>query len=69
MPAIDFSAIATRDMSHSLVRRANNWPGNNPGVMVVFVIVFVVAVGLLALFISKKLAARKERRERLAAHK
>lgn len=67
MPAIDFSLIA-RD-SFALAKRDASWPGQNAGVMVVFCIVFVVVVGLLSLFISKKLAARRERKERLAAHK
>ena len=68
MPAIDISAVVPRDASHTLTKR-NNWAGENPGVMVVFCIVFVVAAGLISLFIYRKSIARKESRERLAAHK
>lgn len=42
-----------------------SWPQREAGVMVVFCIVFVVAVGLITLFIHKKLVARKEMK---AAH-
>ena len=68
MPAIDFSLVS-RDALPLAKRGVASWPGQNAGVMVVFCIVFVVGVGLLALFISKKLTARRERRERLNAHK
>ena len=56
MPAIQLTA---RD---ALVRRDTGWPAKNPGPMVVFCIVFVVGAGLLALFINKKLVARKARK-------
>lgn len=70
MPALDFSQILPRESSRMLQRRGvAAWPGQNAGVMVVFCIVFVVAVVLLGLLISKKLAARRERRERMNAHK
>ena len=63
MPVTDTTALAAR----GILEKRNNWAGNNPGVVVVFAIVFVVAVGLLYLFISKKLAARREAKERHAA--
>jgi hypothetical protein len=56
MPAVN-TAIVARDAFSHIAKR--NWAGQEAGVIVVFCIVFVVAVGLLALFISKKLAARK----------
>jgi hypothetical protein len=59
MPAISLPVVA-RDMAH--IAKRSNWAGENAGVMVVFCIVFVVAVGLIALFISKKVQARKEKR-------
>lgn len=59
MPAISLPVVA-RDMAH--IAKRSNWAGQNAGVMVVFCIVFVVAVGLIALFISKKVQARKEKR-------
>jgi hypothetical protein len=57
MPAIN-SAIVARDTISQITKRSN-WAGHEAGVIVVFCIVFVVAVGLAGLFISKKLAARK----------
>ncbi|KAK5987420.1 hypothetical protein PT974_11547 [Cladobotryum mycophilum] len=58
MAAVNYLAI--RDVAmHALVKREKSWPAKNPGVMVVFCVVFVVAVGLLGVFISKKLSARK----------
>ena len=60
MAAISLPIVA-RDSFSQLARRSN-WAGENAGVMVVFCIVFVVAVSLISLFIYKKLKARKDRR-------
>ena len=60
MPAISLPVVA-RD-SFAQIAKRSNWAGQNAGVMVVFCIVFVVAVGLIFLFIHKKLQARKERK-------
>jgi hypothetical protein len=54
--------IAARDAISQIAKRSSNWPAENVGVMVVFCITFVVAVGLIALFSYKKIQARKERR-------
>ncbi len=59
MAAISLPVVA-RDSFSQLARRSN-WAGENAGVMVVFCIVFVVAVALIFLFIYKKLKARKEK--------
>ncbi|KAM0809104.1 hypothetical protein AB5N19_09447 [Seiridium cardinale] len=60
MPAIN-TAIVARDSFSSIAKR-QNWAAKEAGVVVVFCIVFVVAVGLIGLFIHKKLAARKARK-------
>jgi hypothetical protein len=60
MPAISTTIVARDAMSH-LAKR--NWAAQEAGVMVVFCIVGVVAIGLIALFIHKKVKARKERRQ------
>lgn len=60
MPAIN-TAIVARDAFSTIAKR-ESWPAREAGVMVVFCIVFVVAVGLIGLFIHKKLAARKARK-------
>jgi hypothetical protein len=60
MPAISLPVVA-RDTMFQIAKRSN-WAGENAGVMVVFCIVFVVAVGLIFLFIFKKMQARKEKR-------
>ncbi|KAJ4212151.1 hypothetical protein FSOLCH5_012484 [Fusarium solani] len=53
-------SLITRDeVVNQLVKREKNWAAREPGVMVVFCIVGVVAIGLISLFIHKKLAARK----------
>jgi len=56
MPAIN--SLVVRDQFAQIAKR-ENWAQQEAGVVVVFAIVFVVACGLLALFIHKKLAARK----------
>ncbi len=57
MAAIDTTALLARDVA-SIAKRSN-WAGKEAGVIVVFCIVFVVGVGLIALWIHKLLAARK----------
>jgi hypothetical protein len=49
----------------ALARRGTNWPHKNAGVMVVFVIAFLVAVTLMTLFVRKKLIARRLRQEEI----
>jgi hypothetical protein len=57
MPAIN--SIVARNQFSQLLKREENWAQQEAGVVVVFCIVFIVAVGLIALWIHKKLAARK----------
>ncbi|KAL3952981.1 hypothetical protein ACCO45_012924 [Purpureocillium lilacinum] len=45
-----------------LAKREKNWAAQNVGVMVVFCIVFVVAVGVISIFVHKALQRRKERK-------
>ncbi|UNI24689.1 hypothetical protein JDV02_010419 [Purpureocillium takamizusanense] len=56
MPAID-TALAGPQTLHLLTKR--NWASQEAGVIVVFCIVFVVAVGLISLWIHKFLKKRK----------
>ncbi|KKF97084.1 hypothetical protein CFIMG_005873RA [Ceratocystis fimbriata CBS 114723] len=60
MPAIN-SVVAREAVSH-LVKRRKNWAHRQPGVILVFCIVFIIGVGLLSLFVHRKLKARKERK-------
>jgi hypothetical protein len=52
--------LQVRDAVNQLAKR--NWAGQEAGVIVVFCIVFVVAVGLSFLCVSKYLARRKAAR-------
>ena len=67
--AFEMAAISTlqtlqlRDTAHQLAKR--NWAGQEAGVIVVFCIVFVVAVGLLYLCVSKYLSGRKAARPQM----
>ncbi|KAI1814020.1 hypothetical protein GGS20DRAFT_441172 [Poronia punctata] len=65
MAAIN-TALVARDAVHQLARR-QNWAQQEAGVIVVFAIVFVVGVGLLALFISKQLKKRKMKKAAIGA--
>lgn len=58
MAAIDKQLIAARDVASQLIKR-KNFAAREPGVIVVFCIVFIVAVGLLGLFITKWIQRRK----------
>jgi hypothetical protein len=64
MPAIEKSLVA-REVLAQLVKREKNWAAREPGVMVVFCIVGVVAIGLTALFIHKKLVARRNAKQQM----
>ncbi|KAL2840772.1 hypothetical protein BJY01DRAFT_218102 [Aspergillus pseudoustus] len=59
MPAIDSLAIATQ--RHVLERR--NWASENPGPILVFCIVFIVAMGVILLFLYRKWMAGRASRE------
>lgn len=52
------NALVARDTFSQLAKR-ENWASQEAGVVVVFCIVGVVGIGLIALFIYKKLSARK----------
>ncbi|KAI1380865.1 hypothetical protein F4677DRAFT_441195 [Hypoxylon crocopeplum] len=65
MPAIN-NAIVARDSFSNIVRR-ENWAQQEAGVVVVFCIVFVVASGLIGLWISKLLAKRRAKKAALPA--
>jgi ABC-type taurine transport system substrate-binding protein len=59
MAAFDHSLIArgAGELNHLVARK--NWAYKNPGVVLVFCIVGVVAILLIFLFVQKKLHARK----------
>jgi hypothetical protein len=57
MPAISNSIVA-RDAVAQLAKR-ENWAQQEPGVITVLVIVGVVGIGLLSLFISRKISAHR----------
>lgn len=48
---------------HQLVKRKKNWAAKNPGVIVVFCIVFLVAVGIIALFAYRRWLKQKANKE------
>lgn len=61
MPAINTAALVARDtMSH--IAKRENWAQKEAGVVVVFAIVFVVAVGVIGLFIGRKISAARARK-------
>jgi len=62
MPALPNSIVARRAVSQIAKR---NWAGQEAGVIVVFCIVFIVGVGLISLFVHKKLVARKARKQEI----
>ncbi|KAF1996093.1 hypothetical protein P154DRAFT_525810 [Amniculicola lignicola CBS 123094] len=60
MAALDMSLVARSETAiHQLVKRRKNWAAREPGVIVVFCIVGAIAILLTALFVQKKLAARR----------
>jgi hypothetical protein len=61
MAAISSIQMDARDVAMQLAKR--NWASQEAGVIVVFAIVFIVAVGVLSLCISRAIKARKVRSE------
>ena len=64
MAALDLSLVR-RDAQravHQLSKR-KNWAAREAGVVVVFCVVFIVVGGLIALFLYRKLLARRARRQ------
>ncbi|KAL1836558.1 hypothetical protein VTJ49DRAFT_4919 [Mycothermus thermophilus] len=62
MAVINLSLVPRDTVSH--LAKRSNWASENSGVVLVFCIVFVVGVGLIGLFIYKKMIARRERKAR-----
>ncbi|KAH8131049.1 hypothetical protein ACSS6W_006722 [Trichoderma asperelloides] len=58
MAAIDKQLIAARDVASQLMKR-KNFAAREPGVIVVFCIVFIVGVGLFGLLVHKWIQRRK----------
>lgn len=63
MPAINKRLFSPDAVSQ--IAKRENWARQEAGVIVVFCIVFVVGVGLLSLFIHKKLVARRALKQNL----
>lgn len=61
MPAINNAIVARDTLSH--ITKRQNWAQQEAGVVVVFCIVFVVAVGVIGLFISRKISAARARKQ------
>ncbi|THC88058.1 hypothetical protein EYZ11_012500 [Aspergillus tanneri] len=60
MAAIDALQLEARSQ---IVKR--NWASENPGVILVFCIVFIVAVGIICLLLYRKWLTRKAAKEAL----
>jgi hypothetical protein len=55
MAAVNMSLVARSEYAlHQLMKREKNWAQREPGVIVVFVIVFLVAILVIAMFINKR---------------
>ncbi|PGH02768.1 hypothetical protein GX51_04502 [Blastomyces parvus] len=59
MPAL---SLMTRDEAVYQLAKRSNWAGQNAGVMLVFCLVFVIAVGLLSLALYRWNLRRKAAR-------
>lgn len=60
MPAINTALVARE--TFSTIAKRQNWAQQEAGVIVVFAIVFVVAVGVIGLFIGRKISAARARK-------
>ncbi|BCS20247.1 uncharacterized protein APUU_20679S [Aspergillus puulaauensis] len=62
MPALDSLAIATQRQ----VLERRDWASENPGPILVFCIVFIVAMGVILLFLYRKWMSHRASRESYA---
>jgi hypothetical protein len=51
------------DISNGLTKR-DNWAGEEPGVILVFCIVFIVGCGIFAVIVQRAIKDRREEREK-----
>ena len=66
MAAIDMSLIArSEEQLHQLLRRKKNWAAREPGVILVFCIVFTIALLLISLFAYRKFQARRAAKQQI----
>lgn len=65
MPAINNVLVARDTMSH--LAKRSNWAQREAGVIVVFAIVFIVLVGVIGLFISRRVSSARARRQQMAS--
>lgn len=62
MPAISFVERPQTVELHSIAKRSN-WASKNPGVVLVFCIVFLVATGVFSLMVYRKCSKRRRGKE------
>lgn len=62
MPAVHLAQYPDPYGLHLMAKR-DNWANKNRGVVLVFVIVFIVAVGIISLFIYRRWMKRKADKE------
>lgn len=63
MAAISLIERSQAETIHLLTKREKNWAARNPGVVLVFCIVFLVACGIIALFAYRRWLKMKANKE------
>lgn len=64
MPHISLDNRSEANSFHLLAKRKKNWAAKNPGVVLVFCIVFVVGMGIVMLFAYRRWMRYKANKER-----
>ena len=64
MPAIN-NALFAREAVSQIAKRSN-WASKEAGVIVVFCIVFIVLVGVIGLFIGRRISSARARRAQMS---
>ncbi|KAJ5204312.1 uncharacterized protein N7498_005191 [Penicillium cinerascens] len=63
MAAISLIDRSQAETIHLLAKREKNWAAREPGVVLVFCIVFLVACGIISLFAYRRWMKRKAEKE------
>lgn len=66
MAALTLTTSALLARATTLPTKHRNWAKHEAGVILVFCIVFIIAAGLIGLFLFRMLAARRAKRQAVA---
>ncbi|KAJ5651532.1 uncharacterized protein N7484_005255 [Penicillium longicatenatum] len=62
--AVIYPTTRSQESSVHQITKRSNWASKNPGVVLVFCIVFLVGLGIVSLFIYRRVLQKKAEKEK-----